>query len=243
MGVFFFPVLVFLVLAMFLFAGYLLLGGAGRIMDRLRDETGPRFLENAIPTLLLWNPSRAFPDMSSLCRRTRHSSGLGGGRSHSRGTVQSLRNGREAWLAFAVNTRSRLGCLAIYTTENKLEFHVKAKDGRGGGRHALIVADGEPFGMMDLGTRELLDPQGRPVGRLTGGLSIRMGGMPSYQVLNLGGEDLAGVNQEPLSPLTRLGPMPPAFQLYRTDLTEKEQWWLLASFAAGLYQDSLSSGP
>lgn len=85
MGVLLFPVLAFLAVVMFLFAAYLLLGGAGKIMDRLRAEAGPRFLEETVPTLLLWDPARAFPDLSSLCRRTTHSSGLGSGRSHSRG--------------------------------------------------------------------------------------------------------------------------------------------------------------
>ena len=55
-------------MAVFALAVYLLLGGAGKRMHRVREEISPRFLRDTVPNLLPWRPQHALADLSSLCR-------------------------------------------------------------------------------------------------------------------------------------------------------------------------------
>jgi hypothetical protein len=237
----FFPLLlIVVVLALVVFTAYLVFGGADRMMDRMRDEVGPRFLQEAIPNLLPWEPERALPDMSSLCKRRGQSSGLGGGRSYARGTVQSLDDRGSAWLAFTVDTQRREGVVKMHTSANAMEVHIRRDQAHWVGRQALITVDGRPLGSMGLEDSELYDVDGRPLGRVSGGAKLIMQGMTDYRTLEIDGEPVADINHEPLSPLERLGPMPAAFIIYKRDLSEDERWWLVALFAIALYSDSLS---
>jgi len=224
-----------------MFVVYMVLGGAGRLMDRLRDETGPRFLRETVPTLLPWEPSRALRDMSSLVRRQRSSSGLGGGRAHARGTVQSLSNRRDAWLAYTVNTHRRLGTVTLHTSANTLLIEIARDESLPrGGRRASITVDGKPLGSVNLETSELFDAQRRPLGQLAAGRTLIMQGMTDYRTVEMGGRALAEINDEPLGPLDRPGPMPPAFRIHAPQLSADEQWWLVALLGLALYSDCLS---
>jgi hypothetical protein len=239
MGVF--PLLlIVVVLALVVFTIYLISGGANRMMDRMRDEVGPRFLEETIPTLLTWEPQRALPDVSSLCKRRGQSSGLGGGRSYARGTVQSLENRGSAWLAFTVDTQQREGVVKMHTSANAMEVHIRRDSAHWAGRQALITIDGRPLGSFSLKSSELYGVDGQPLGRLSGGAKLIMQGMTDYRTLEIDGDPVADINYEPLSPLERLGPMPAAFVIYKKELSEQEEWWLVALFAIALYSDSLS---
>lgn len=92
-----------------MFTVYMLFGGEKNLRVRRRDETSKHFLQEKIQTLLPWYPEQALSDISSLCVRSGESSGLRGGWSHCRGTVQSLNNRRDAWLAYIVNAYKQVG--------------------------------------------------------------------------------------------------------------------------------------
>lgn len=238
-----FPLLlIVVVLALVAFAVYLVFGGADRMMDRMRDQVGPQFLEDTIPSLLPWEPQRALSDISSLCRRRGQSSALGGGRSYARGTVQSLEDRGSAWLAFTVDTQRREGVVKMHTSANAMEVHIRRDPSRWVGRQALITVDGRPLGSVGLEDSEPYDVDGRRLGRISGGTKLIMQGMTDYRTLEMDGEAVADINHEPLSPLERLGPMPAAFIIYKKDLSEDEEWWLVALFAIAVYSDSLSGG-
>lgn len=210
-------------------------------MDGLRDDRSPSFLQKTTPTLLLWDPARALPDMSSLCLSRKVGSGLGGGRSHCRGTVQSLRNWREAWLAYTVNTQARYGSIELHTSSNRLLVDVRRDAGARGRREAFITIDGKPLGSMRLESRKLLDRQSQPIGCLTGGRTFLMQGMTDYRTLEMGGREIAEINDEPLARLERLGPTPPAFRIHQPRLSPDEEWWLVALLAIAIYANCLSS--
>jgi hypothetical protein len=228
------------VLGLALFTIYLVLGGAARLMDRLRDEVGPRFLEEKTPTLLDWDWSRALEDLSSLTRRRGQSSGLQGGRSHLRGTVQSLDRRRDAWMAYTVDTQRRNGMVKIRTSASSMDIHIRQVGGPLPGRHAMVVMDEVPMGSYSFETREIFTPRGQRLGQLAGGLRILTQGMTNYRELELGGQVVAEINFEPFSPLEHLGPMPPFFRPRLQRLSQDEQWWLLAMLGIALYEDSLS---
>jgi hypothetical protein len=232
-----------LVLGLVFFTAYMVLGGARRLMDKLRDEVGPRFLREKTPTLLRWEWTRALQDLSSLTRRRGQSTGLQGGRSHRRGTMQSLADRHEAWLAYTVDRQRRAGIVKIHTSDNTMEIHVRHGGGTFPGRHAMVVADGAPLGSYNFETREIFGPDGRGLGRITGGLRILTQGIPDYHVLELEGREVVAVNFEPFSPLERLGPMPAVFLLRLPKISRNEEWWLLATLGIALFEESLSSDP
>jgi hypothetical protein len=237
-----FPViLTFIVLGLFLFTLYMVFGGGDKLKIKLRDETSQRFLQEKIPTLISWNPTQALFDMSSLCVRTGESSGLGGGWSHCRGTVQSLKNRREAWLAYTVNTHRQEGNVVLHTSTNQILVTVNRKRLSRGMRYAEIIIDGQSLGSMNIETRELFDNRGRSLGRTIGGRTIIMQGMTNYVSVEINGREIAQMNTEPFSWFERLGPMPSVFRIKDNQLIPEEEWWLVGLLAIALYRDCLSS--
>lgn len=242
LGMFLLPIiLTTFVLGLIGFTIYMVLGGAGRLMDRLRDEVGPQFLRETVPTLLPWELSQALPDMSSLCRSRRSGSGLGGGRSHCRGTMHSLSNHGKAWLAYVVNTHRRYGTVELYTSKNRLLVDVRGDPSRRGYRVADITVDRDRLGSVRLEDGELYDAAGRPLGCMRGGRIMLMQGMVNYRTVDLRGRAIAEINTEPLGPLDRPGPMPPAFRMHLPEQSVDEQWWLVGLLAIALYSDCITS--
>jgi hypothetical protein len=232
--------IILIVLGLFVFTVYMLFGGADKLRGRLRDDTSQRFLHEKIPALLPWNPSQALPDMSSLCVRTGESSGLGGGWSHCRGTVQSLKNSRAAWLAYTVNTRKQEGQVVLHTSRDQMLIEVSRGELPSGMRLARVEINGRALGSINIDSREFFDEIGRPLGRMTGGRGIIMGGMTNYVAVEMQGRVIAEMNTEMFSRFERLGPMPPAFKLDEPRLSPEEAWWLVALLAVALYRDCLS---
>jgi hypothetical protein len=232
------PILILIVFGLFVFTVYMVFGGGEKLKVKLRDETSQRFLQEKIPTLLPWKPTQALVDMSSLCVRTGESSGLGGGWSHCRGTVQSLNNRRDAWLAYTVNTHKQVGNIVMHTSTNKLLVNVSRE--QGGMRHAEIIIDGQTLGSVNIDTRDLFDKAGQQLGRMTGGRTIIMQGMINYVTVEIHGREIAQLNTESYSWNERLGPMPPTFRINDRQLSTEEEWWLVALLAIALYRDCLS---
>jgi hypothetical protein len=233
-------ILTLIVLGLFVFTVYMLFGGGNKLKVKLRDVTSQRFLREKIPNLLPWNPTQALFDMSSLCVRTGESSGLGGGWNHCRGTVQSLNNRREAWLAYTVNTHKQEGNVVMHTSTNKLLVNVSRKSLTRNMRYAEITIDGQTLGSMNIETRELFDSVGRSLGRIKGGRTIIMQGMTNYVSVEINGREIAQMNTEPYSWFERLGPMPPALRIIDNQLSPDEEWWLVGLMAIALYRDCLS---
>jgi hypothetical protein len=240
LGCGFLPLLILIILGLFGFTGYLLFGGLNKLKTKRRDETSHRFLQEKTPTLLPWQSTKALTDMSSLCVRTGESSGLGGGWSHCRGTVRSLNNWRDAWLAYTVNTHQREGTVDVHTSANTLLVTVSKRRMSRGIRYAEIKLDGRTLGGVNIDTRDLFDEIGRPLGKMTGGHTIIMGGMTNYVTVEIDGHEVAQMNTEVFSRLERLGPMPPVFRYLDPQLSADEEWWLVALLAIALYRDCIS---
>jgi hypothetical protein len=234
------PILILIVLGLFVFTVYMLFGGGNKLRIKRRDETSHRFLQEKTPTLLPWQISRALTDMSSLCDRTGESSSLGGGWSHCRGTVQSLNNQRDAWLVYTVNTQQREGTVDVHTSANKLLVTVSRGLKPRGTRYAEIKLDGHTLGGVNIDTKDLYDEIGRPLGKMTGGHKIIMGGMTNFVTVIIEGREIAQMNTEMFSRFERLGPTPPVFRYLDSQLSAEEEWWLVALLAIALYRDCLS---
>lgn len=237
----FLPIVILIVLGLFVFTVYMLFGGGKKLKVRRRDQTSPQFLREKVPTLVQWNLEQALSDLSSLCVCTGESSGLGGGWSHYPGTVRSLNDWRNAWLAYTVNTDKREGNIVMHSSANKLLVNVSRGRLPRGMRYAEFSIDGQTIGGMNIETRELFDERGRSVGKMRGGKTIIMTGMTNYVTVEIHGREIAQMNTEVYSRLERLGSMPPVFRIYGHQLSEYEQWWLVALHGISLYRDSLTS--
>lgn len=95
-----------------------------KLKVKRRDETSRSFLQNKIPSLLPWEPSKALCDLSSLCVRIAESSAISPW-SHCRGTARSLRSWHDSWLAFTVNTQKREGSIVLHTSANEIIVTVR----------------------------------------------------------------------------------------------------------------------
>jgi hypothetical protein len=232
--------LILVVLGLVVFVGYMVFGGSGRMKDRLRDEVGPQYLRETITTLLPWDSTRAIADIASRVKGRKTSSGLGPW-SHSRGTVQSLNNARDAWLAYTVDTQRRLGRVSLHTSSHRIIIDVRSAANDRGRREALITIDGRALGSVLIDRDDVLDAHRQPLGHLSRGRTLIMQGMTNYRTLTIGGRNIAEVNFEPLGPLDRPGPPPPAFRVHQPALSHDEQWWLVALLGIALYKESLSS--
>ncbi len=212
---------------------YLMLGGAGKRMRRVREEISPRFLRGTVSSLLPWSPQHGLADLSSLCRGQAEMSALGGTTYHARGTMQSQSQSAMAWLAYTVNIRRRQGTVILHTSANELVAEVDTERDR----TATVRVDGRPFGTVRMRTGEMADLLGRPVGRLSRGKAVTIYGMTNYRDVELNGRRVAEINGNLLHLGQRLGPSPPAFRLHDADLSCEEVWWLLALLALELYFD------
>ena len=240
-GIIFATVLTLVVMGLLVFTLYMLSGGGNKLKVKRRDETSRQFLQEKKPALLSWKGVEALSDLSSLCVRRGESSGLGGGWSHCRGTVQSLTNHGKAWLAYTVNTHRRLGTVEVHTSTNKLLVNVTGDRLKRGMRYAEITVDGQALGGMRIETRELFNDLRIPIGKMRGGRTIIMRGMTNYVGVEIHNREIAQINTEPYSWFERLGPMPPAFRLRMLQLTPDEEWWLVGLLAVALYRDCLFS--
>jgi hypothetical protein len=230
------PVLVLglFMLGLFVLVGYLTVGGgASSRMQSRREEVSPRFLRETVPRLLPWEPSRALADLSSLCRGRAEMSALGGGMHHSRGTMQSRSHPGDAWLAYTVNAQRGYGVAVLRTSASELSVEVKG----GVERFAVVTVDGQPLGTVRTDSSEILDPSGRPLGRVARGELITTYGMTNYRDVELNGRRVAEINGNLLHPGQRLGSPPPAFRIQAPDLSPDEERWLLALLALELYTD------
>lgn len=236
----FLPILLLVILGLLVFTVYMLIGGGNKLKIKRRDVTSHSFLQEKTPSLLPWQLPEAIADMSSLCVRTGESSSLGGGWSHSRGTVRSLKNWRKAWLAYTVNTHRRDGTVEMHTSDNKLFITVSKERLPRGMRYAEIKLDNSTLGGVNIDNRDLFDNVGRPLGKMTGGHTIIMGGMTNYVTVEIDGREIAQMNTEMFSIFERIGPMPPVFRYIDHPLSTGDEWWLVALLGIGLYRDSLS---
>lgn len=232
--------LIMVVVVLVIFTIYMVLGGGSRLKDKRQDETSPRFMEEKVPGLLPWEPTKALQDLSSLCVRTGESSGIGGW-SHYRGTMQSLNKRRDAWLAFTVNTQKREGSIVVRTSMNTLIVKISNDSLPGGRRQAEVMIDGRILGRMNPDTREFFDEAGGLIGMLKGGKTIIMQGMTNYVTVVMHGVDIAQMNTEPFSWFERILPIPPVFKIYRQALSADEEWWLIALLAVAIYRDCLTT--
>ncbi len=232
--------LTLVVMGLIVFTAYMIFGGGNKLKVKRRDETSPRFLGEKIPILLPWEPAKALRDLSSLCVRISESSAIGPW-SHCRGTVRSLSNLHESWLAFTVNSQNREGSIVLHTSANEIIVNVSRVIRYNNSRQAVIRIDGQFFGRMNLETREFFDMVGKSLGRLTGGKMIILQGMSNYVTVEMYGLEIAQMNTQHFSWFERIMPMPPAFKINRPSLTANEEWWLIALFAISLYRDCLTS--
>jgi hypothetical protein len=139
-----------------------------------------------------------------------------------------------------VNTQKREGSVVLHTSANEIIVTVRRGVPPNNSRHAEILIDGQYFGKMNLDTRVFFDEVGKPIGKLKGGRMIVMQGMSNYVTVEIHGADIAEMNTQPFDWFARLLPMPPVFKINRRNLTENEQWWLIALFATALYRDCLA---
>lgn len=230
-----------IVIGLFLFSVYMLFVGGNRMKVKLHDQTSRDFLREKTPTLLPWHTEQALSDISSLCVHTGVFSRLGGRWSHGRGTIQSLKNWRDAWLAYAINTHEHGGSVVMHTSTNRIDIKVEGENPPQRLKKAKITVDNRVLGSMNIETRELFDELGQPLGRVKGGSAIIIRGMSNYVTVEIRGKEIAQINTEPYRLLERIGPMPPAFRIYETRLSTDNKWWLIALYAIALYRDFLIS--
>lgn len=232
--------LTLVVMGLICFRAYMIFGGGKKLKLTRRHVTTRNFLQNKIPSLLPWEPSKALRDLSSLCVRTVESSAIGPW-CHCRGIVQSLSSRRDSWLAFTVNTQKREGSIVLHTSANEIIVNIHRGVPPNNSRQVEIRIDGQCLGKMNLDTRVFFDEVGKPIGKLKGGRMNVMQEMSNYVTVEIHGADTAEMNTQPFDWFARLLPMPPVFKINRGSLTEKEQGWLIALFATTLYRDCLTS--
>ena len=221
-----FTVLSVAVILLFIFAVYMILGGAGRLYEKLKNHTSPRFLSDSSQKLLTWDARRAISDMSSELRRKSESSFFGGNWSHARGTVRSQSDRGGKWLAFTLNIRRGEGRLDLRSSSQMFSFeHTGALE--------TFRVDDSVFGYIDAKST-LLDVNEDPVGSIRYQRTLTPMGSDLDATLHVGGRTIAKVNY--LSDFgDRIWKAPNLVRDVSSSLTENEAMWIVAVIAKRLY--------
>lgn len=210
------------------------------------EKPGPDFLADAVPTLMSWNPERAFADLAARwVGWYRSISGVGrrsGG--HYQGVVRSLSRPDDGWLAFTIDRTHYWNAVThLHTSNNHLEITLNyetigAFNASGG--VGEVRFDGQPLGSIHLPGGELFDPVGNALGRYarqTSGIQLRT--HPIWNRVEIEGRVVAEINAIWFRlPRTTRRPFPALHNLI-FDLTPTEGQWLLALLAIELYYDGL----
>lgn len=219
-------ILVLVVIALVIFSAYMIFGGAGIRYERLKNEIGPKFIRNTAPSLQIWDPMRAFSDMSSELWRTTELSFFGGRWSHARGTIRSLNNRTDKWIAFVLCIRGHGGQIDLRTFSSDLSLEYA--DNLGIFRIAVTLKG-------YINTRsEILDQSGQLIGHIRYHPANTPMGRGNNTTLETDGKEIAKISC--LSDLgDRLWKAPPLVQETSQNISSNEADWVLAVIAMRLY--------
>lgn len=219
-------VLVLAVIALVIFFAYMIFGGAAIRYERLKNKIGPRFIRNIAPSLQIWEPMRAFSDMSSELWRTTEVSFFGGRWSHARGTICSLNNRGDKWVAFVLGLRGDGGQIDLRTSSG--DFSLEYADNLGTFRMA-----GKLKGYFNTSS-EVLDQNGRPIGHIRYQPANTPMGRGYNTSLEIDGKIIAKISY--LSDFgDRLWKAPSLVQEMSQNISSDEADWVLAVIAMRLY--------
>jgi hypothetical protein len=217
---------------LFAFSLYMIFGGAAKRYEKLESETSPEFLRKNQASLLTWEASRAFPDMSSELRRRTEMSSVGGRWSHARGTIRSLNNSGSKWLAFTLNVRGGKGRIDLQTSSSS--FSLQYAD-----RLGTFKAEGALFGHINI-DGEMLDLHQTPIGRIHYRQAFTPMGSSYITTVDIGGRTIAEVHY--LSDFgDRLWKAPALVQEMASDMSRDETLWIMAVIAMSLYSHCKTS--
>jgi hypothetical protein len=211
---------------LFVFSLYMIFGGAAKRYRKLESNVSPEFLRDSRYSLLAWNAKQAFSDMSSELKRRTESSAVGGRWAHSRGTIRSLSDRGDKWLAFVLNLRGGQGRIDLQTTAGSFSLEHA-------GRLGTFRVDGSVLGHINTDS-EILDADRLPIGRVRYLRAFTPMGLSHTTPVDLGDRTIAKVHY--LSDFgDRIWKAPPLVQEAVADMSKEEALWIIAVIAMKLY--------
>jgi hypothetical protein len=219
-------ILVLAVIALVIFSAYMIFGGAASRYERIKNEIGPKFIRNTAPSLQIWEPVRAFSEMSSELWRTTEVSFFGGRWSHARGTIRSLHHRGDKWVAFVLCIRGHGGQIDLrtFSSDFSLEY---------AGHLGTFRIAGTLKGYINIRS-EVLDQSGRPIGHILYHPTNTPMGRGNNTSLEIDGKTIAKISY--LSDFgDRLWKAPPLVQETSQNISSNEADWVLAVIAMRLY--------
>jgi hypothetical protein len=209
----------------------MIFGGAAKRYEKLK-KTSSDFLRDSHSSLLKWDAKHAFLDMSSEIRRVTEDSLVGGKWSHAKGTIRSLKNRGNKWLAFTLNIRNGNGQIDLHSSSN--HFSLEYVD-----RLGTFRVDGAIFGYIDT-DGEIMNTDQLPIGRVRYRRSFTPMGLSHITPVDIDGRTIAEIYY-----LTdfgdRLWKAPALVQGIVIDMSNDETIWIIAVIAMRLYSHCRTS--
>jgi hypothetical protein len=225
-------ILSLIVIGLFVFTVYMVLGGAGKRYVKLKNKVSPEFLNYSRLFLLRWDKKQALIDISSEIRRTTESSFFGGNWSHAEGTIRSLNDSDNKWLVFTLNLRNGKGKIDLHTSSRR--FSLEYED-----RLGTFRVDGKIFGFIN-SDNVLMTTDQLSIGRFHSIRTFTPMGLDLVTPIEIGGRKVAEVNY-----LTdfgdRLWKAPALADEMVADISNNEIIWIIAVIAVRLYSHCKTS--